>query len=189
MLPDYSFTMLRGDLAAIPQYTLPAEYRFRLYQPGDGAAWRALHLAAEPFITVTEDFFEREFGDHVDALPDRMFFVEAADGTIAGTITAWWEQVRENPGGRGRIHWVAVHPAHQRRGLTKSMMTVAMERLAQSHTSALLGTSSGRPWAVKVYLDFGFRPEPSELADPQVYAAWTAVQSVLHHPALTSFGV
>jgi hypothetical protein len=48
------------------------------------------------------------------------------------------------------------------------MMARAMTRLAQSHSGAVLGTSSGRLGAVKVYLDFGFRPEPAELNKPEM---------------------
>ena len=63
-------------------------------------------------------------------------------------------------------------------------MTIAMDRLAESHPSSMLDTSSGRPWAVKVYLDFGFRPEPTDLADPVRLQAWHNVQRVIAHPAL-----
>jgi hypothetical protein len=66
------------------------------------------------------------------------------------------------------------------------MMTVAMARLAQNHASAMLDTSSGRPWAVKVYLDFGFGPEAEDLVDPIRLSAWHDVQGVIGHPALAS---
>ncbi|MET9019175.1 GNAT family N-acetyltransferase, partial [Actinopolymorpha sp. NPDC004070] len=116
------------------------------------------------------------------------FFVETLGGEPAGSITAWWEHDRHNPDERGRIHWVVVHPDHQRRGLTKPMMTRAMRRLADSHPSAVLGTSTGRTWALKVYLDFGFHPDPDELASkPEVAAGWHGVQARLRHPLLATF--
>jgi hypothetical protein len=66
------------------------------------------------------------------------------------------------------------------------MMTHAMNRLAQSHPNAMLGTSTGRIWAIKVYLDFGFYPDPRELeAKPEVIEGWTQVQAQLNHPLLT----
>ena len=70
------------------------------------------------------------------------------------------------------------------RGLSKAMMARAMTRLAQSHSGAVLGTSSGRLGAVKVYLDFGFRPEPGELDKPEIVQAWRDVRSVIGHAAL-----
>lgn len=177
--------MIRDDVADYPVFDLPAGYRFRTYRDGDEVTWTELQAAAEPFITVAPELFVREFGEHRDALPDRMFFVETEAGEPAGSITAWWERDRYNPSEPGRIHWVVVHPSHQRRGLTKPMMTHAMSRLARNHPRAMLGTSTGRLWAIKVYLDFGFYPDPSERkSKPEVDAAWREVQQRLNHPLL-----
>lgn len=185
--PNTSVNMVCDPMTQIPAYTLPPGYHFRPYRPGDDQTWLLLQQATEPFIKITDDYFAGQFGSALAALPDRMFFVEMDDGIVAGTITAWWEHEQHDPNARGRIHWVAVHPQHQRRGLTKPMMTLAMQRLAQEYPAAVLGTSSGRPWAVKVYLDFGFVPEPSELTDPAIYAAWVDLQRLLQHPALQRF--
>ncbi|MGW0231549.1 GNAT family N-acetyltransferase [Actinopolymorpha singaporensis] len=184
---NVSVRMVRDDFADVPQHELPAGYRFRTYEAGDDRTWTDLHLAAEPYVDVTPDLFVREFGTDHAPLSDRMFFVETLEGEPAGSITAWWERDRHNPRERGRIHWVVVHPDHQRRGLAKPMMTHAMQRLAQSHPGAVLGTSTGRTWALKVYLDFGFHPDPDELASsPEVAAGWRGVQSRLNHPLLAS---
>jgi GNAT superfamily N-acetyltransferase len=177
--------MLRDDMSDIPHFTLPAGYRFRMYREGDDATWTELQKAAEPFFQVTPELFIREYDANQDVLPDRMFFVETETGEPAASISAWWEKDRHNPTERGRIHWVVVHPNHQRRGITKPMMTRAMQRLAESHPNAMLGTSTGRIWAVKVYLDFGFYPDPSELeSKPEVAEAWRQVQQRLNHPLL-----
>ncbi|MCC6453825.1 MAG: GNAT family N-acetyltransferase [Caldilineaceae bacterium] len=182
---DVSVHMIRDDVADFPLYELPAGYRFRMYREGDDVTWTALQMAAEPIIKVTPQLFTREYGNDLDALPDRMFFVETDAGEPAASISAWWEHDRHNLLERGRIHWVVVHPAHQRRGITKPMMTRAMQRLAASHPRAMLGTSSERTWALKVYLDFGFYPDPAEMeAKPEVAAAWRGVQERLNHPLL-----
>src|SRR4051794_853834 len=168
-LNNVGFHMLRDDLNDFPIYQLPSGYRFRTFQEGDDATWTDLHLSAEPYIHVTPELFAREYDANRDVLPDRMFFVETDEGEVAGSISAWWDRDRYNPNERGRIHWVIVHANHQGRGLAKPMMTRAMQRLAASHSSALLGTSSGRIRAVKVYLDFGFYPDPDEMeAKPEV---------------------
>lgn len=177
--------MVRDTMVDFPRYDLPPGYRFRTYREGDDVTWTEIQMAAEPFFKVTPELFVREYAEHLDALPDRMFFVETEAGEAAGSISAWWDRDRYNPNERGRIHWVVVHPKHQRRGLTKPMMTRAMQRLAASHSSALLGTHSGRVWAIKVYLDFGFYPDPEEVAaKPEVRAAWERVQAQLQHPLL-----
>ncbi|HEY6738105.1 MAG TPA: GNAT family N-acetyltransferase, partial [Actinopolymorphaceae bacterium] len=182
---NVSVRMVRDDLVDFPVHDLPEGYRLRRYRDGDEATWTALQAAAEPYLEVTPELFGREYGAHRDALPDRMFFVETVGGEPAGSISAWWEQDRYAPNERGRVHWVVVHPDHQRRGLTKPMMTRAMQRLAESHRGAMLATSTGRVWALKVYLDFGFRPDPVELRDkPEVALAWRAVQERLNHRLL-----
>lgn len=187
MLPNVEVHMVRGHLHAIPEYALPAGYIVRMYREGDAATWTALQMAAEPFITVTPALFDSQYGDALDALPVRMFFIETESGEPAASISAWWETDRFNPQERGRIHWVVVHPDHQRRGLTKPMMTLAMQRLAQFHSAAMLGTHTSRPWAIKVYLDFGFLPDAAELiAKPEVATAWRALQAYLKHPILAA---
>lgn len=182
---NVSVQMVRDNLVDFPFYELPAGYRFRPYRDGDDRTWTELHVAAEPYIDVTPELFVREYDANRDALPDRMFFVETLEGEPVGSISAWWERDRSNPRERGRIHWVVVHPNHQGRGITKPMMTRAMQRLALSHPSAMLGTSSGRTWALKVYLDFGFYPDPAEMeSKPDVATAWRSVQERLNHQLL-----
>lgn len=185
VLDNVSFDMVRDDLRGFPIHDLPAGYTFRIYRPGDDAVWTALNRATEPFFEIKPELWGSQFGGDLDALADRMFFVVTGDDEPVGSIAAWWEKDRANPEERGRIHWVMVHPVHQGRGLAKPMMTRAMQRLAQSHSAAVLGTSSGRIWAVKVYLDFGFLPNAAEAAEkPEVMAAWQQVQQRLGHPAL-----
>ena len=184
LLEDIAFNMNRLTMTDFPIYTLPAGYQFRAYRPGDERIWTEIQVDSEPFIKFDDTMFERQFGTQLDALPDRMYFVETDAGRAIASITAWWDANWRDTGDWGRIHWVVVHPDYQRRGLTKPMMTHAMRRLAQSHARATLGTSSGRPWAVKVYLDFGFMPDPAELSDPKIYQAWQDVQTIIQHPVL-----
>ncbi len=184
--PDVHVNMARDSLAGIPVHTLPAGYRLRTYRPGDEEVWTAIQRAAETFFEIKDDLFERQFGGNRAALPGRMFFVETEAGRTVASASAWWEHDQNHPDDRGRVHWVVVHPEHQRRGLTKPLLTQVMRRLAQEHTRAMLGTSTARLWAVKCYLDFGFYPEPAELADPKILDAWRSVQDVLRHPALES---
>lgn len=181
---DQYFHMERDSLDEFPRVPLPAGYRLRAYRPGDEAHWIAMQQAAEPFFTVADDLFEKEYGGHRSELPGRMVFVETDAGDVVATASAWWEDKYNAPSPRGRVHWVVVRPDHQGRGLTKPMMTAVLERMAARHDSAMLGTSSGRVWAVKVYLDYGFHPVPAELETPEILQAWQDVQSVLQHPAL-----
>ncbi len=192
MADNHPLTMVRDTLDDIVQHPLPTGYRFRQFNAGDEQTWTRIQRAAEPLITVTDELFANQFGSRPEALPSRMVFIETEGGEAIGTTTAWWENEGRNPArqsepGRGRIHWVAVHPDHQRRGLSKPLVAHALKRLAQDHESAMLDTSSSRAWALKVYLDLGFRPDPAELTDPACRRAWQGVQQQLEHPGLASY--
>ncbi|HTL52613.1 MAG TPA: GNAT family N-acetyltransferase [Planctomycetota bacterium] len=176
--------MLRDSAAAVPQYALPAGYRFRIWRPGDDATWTTVQRRAEPFLTIGDDLFEKQFGDRRAALPERMFFVETAAGDAIGTISAWWKPEWRDGREWGQIHWVAVVPEHQGKGLSKPMMTHAMNCLLARHARTMLGTSTGRVYAIKVYLDYGFVPAPDEFSNPEILQGWKELNAILNHPLL-----
>ena len=95
-----------------------------LYRTGidSGASKRVMRLSGpistwrpNPTYRVTADVFGSQFGRDLDALQDRMYFVDTEAGQTVASITAWWE-TENRPSERGRIHWVVVLPEHQRRG-------------------------------------------------------------------------
>ncbi len=55
-------TMVRADLEGFPVVELPAGYRMRTYRDDDRQTWTDLHLAAERFVQVTPELFDRQFG-------------------------------------------------------------------------------------------------------------------------------
>ena len=181
-LPDVGVHMIRPTLDDLPAWPLPAGYCVRPYCTGDIDAWVRLHRDAEPFFEVTEAHFQESFGAHLDALPDRMFFVQSTTGEDVGTVTAWWQDDWQGRGAWGQLHWVVVARAHQRRGLAKPMTLLALRRIAQDHDRAMLGTNAQRLWALKSYLDCGFTPDPAERTQAAVVDGWRAVQQTLHHP-------
>ena len=185
-LPNLSVKMECDDLINFPRVAFPPGYSIRPYQPGDEAAWQHLHRIGDPLSQVdfNDAFFVEQFGRDLEVLRSRMFYVESATGEVAGSISAW--STDDQPA-QGLIHWVIVHPEHRRRGLSKPMMSHAMQRLAQSHQQAVLGTSLARPWAIKVYLDFGFVPADEELRDPTHLQGWGLLQQYINHPRLATW--
>ena len=165
--------LVRESLDNIPQHPLPPGYRMRTYRRGDRRTWVSIERASEPFGRITRKTFDASFGEDLGAMPRRCLFLLAAGGEEVGTITAWYDR---NYRGRrwGRIHWVAIIPAHRGRGLSKCMMTVAMDRLrALGHRRVVLGTHTPRIAAIKTYLDFGFQPE---ITTPEAERAWRLVR-------------
>jgi GNAT superfamily N-acetyltransferase len=177
--------MIRPTLEHLPTWGLPDGYRLRTYRAGDEAAWVALHVDADPYFTAKDAHFPQEFAVSHAALANRMFFVETVTTEeVVGSITAWWVNDWRGSGTWGQVHWVVVARAHQGRGLAKPMMAHTLKRLAGDHTRALLDTYTGRTWAVKVYLDCGFTPDPAGLANGDIRDAWIDLQKTLRHPDL-----
>jgi len=78
------------------------------------------------------------------------------------------------------VHWVATHPAHQRRGLARATVLAALRWMKKfGYENSILVTQVYRLPAIRLYLDLGFRPHLAgfpEMADrwPKVAAALRA---------------
>ncbi len=128
----------------------------------ESAAWTAVQRAAEPYFAIADDLFARQFGTDDIAIAQRCYLaIDAATGVPIGTCSAWTDT--DGPyAGWGRIHWVAVHPDYQRRGIAKALVATAMNRMIElGHTQAYLMTSTGRTGAIRLYESFGFASEPT----------------------------
>jgi len=172
--------MYRPHMRGIPRHDLPAGFVFRPYGDGDAETWVRIQAAANvPLLDVTMKTYVDDFAGHEHELPGRSWFVVSPSGREVGSITAWW---RETPAGRqGLIHWVAVVPECQAKGIGKAMMTKAMDRLREEYGEAYLNTSSARIPAIKLYLDFGFLPD---MRPGSADEGWAEVRRMLKHPGL-----
>lgn len=177
---SHGIRMIRPHLLDIPQVDFPDGFSARPMRAAEGALWTDIVLDAEEWLDLSRDLFEREFGQDLAAVPERCFLIEDAGGGAVGTISAWYR--RDFRGlDYGLIHWVAVRPHWQGRGLGKAGLSFALGQLARWHERALLHTSTLRLPAVSLYLDFGFRPDLEEDGARQ---AWREMRRVLPHPAL-----
>ncbi|WP_411843814.1 GNAT family N-acetyltransferase [Salinicoccus sp. HZC-1] len=170
--------MIRHDLNDIPQYELPEGYSFRLFQKGDEAIWANIETRVDEFKTEATaiERFEREFGPYIDEMGHRYLFIENAEGEAIGTATAWYGDLEGDGNIRGRIHWVGIVPEHQGRGLSKPLLSEAMNILAKFHDAVYL-TSQTTSWqAVNMYLNFGFKPAR---LDENYDAAWALLEEKL----------
>lgn len=151
--------MIRADLEDIPQYSLPADYSTSWFQDGDERLWRHIQSESEPHFEITPELFNDEFGSFSSALGERQFFIYDSQGRPIGTATAWFDHDYEGLP-YGRIHWVAIIPAMQGKGLSKPLMTITCNRLRElGHLQAYLTTSTKRVPAIRVYSTFGFVPK------------------------------
>lgn len=139
--------------------SLPEGYSLRWYRDGDRDAWQRIQSSTGLYDPVAPDLFEREFGEAPQLLPRRQCFVEDTRGAAVGTATAWIAAAGRAPG-EERLHWVAVSPAHQRRGLGRYLTETACARMRElGADTAYLTTGSQNAAAVQLYLGLGFLPE------------------------------
>ena len=176
---NVSLTMTRASLAGVPGYLVPAGHAIRPYRPGDEQTWFRIQSAADRHNRITPGSFEREFGDDPDVLGRRLFFLLEPGGTAIGTAAAWFGD--EHYGQHmGRVHWVAIDPGHQGRGLSKPLLSKVCNVLAEmGHDEAYLVTSSGRVAAIRLYLHFGFAPA---IDVPEAAATWAELELILRSP-------
>ena len=144
--------MARPNFDGWPVHSLPTGFSIRAYQSGDATHWRAIHERADPFNSFDDITFATWFGNDEDQLRARQRFVLAPDGVPIGTATAWFDSPEI-----GRVHWVAIVPQFQGRGLARPLLSHIGQTLQElGHNRAVLTTSLERPVAVALYRKFGF---------------------------------
>ncbi len=177
--PNQAVTMIRHHLDGIPQHALPPGYSFRWYQDGDREAWVRVQERSERYVSISPQLYDTEFGHNERELSRRQAFLLDAQRREIGTATAWFN---DNYHGRpfGRVHWVAIVPEHQGRGLAKPLLTTVCNRLIElGHDCAYLCTHTVRRAAISLYLSYGFEPE---IGNDEERKAWDHVLEILRQP-------
>src|ERR1051325_3616272 len=182
--------MARASLDDLPTFALPTGFSLRWYQPGDEAHWRRIHLAAERFLEISPEFFCQQFGgaeterglqsaspperkDPLNSalLHQRQCYLLDPRGEFIGTATAWLGEGERAEW--GRVHWMAIVPEFQGRGLGKILLAVICHRLRElGHERAFLHTSAARLQAIRLYWRFGFAPV---VRNSEEQAAWREI--------------
>jgi GNAT superfamily N-acetyltransferase len=174
--------MIRDHLGDIPQVPFPEGFDIRPMRLDEGGLWTDIWRDAEPYADIDPQLFHRQFGQDLQATQWRSFIVTNPRGIAVATISAWYHRSFKERD-YGQIHWVAVRQAYWGRGLGKAMLTHALNRMAQWHNRAFLGTQTRRIPAIKIYLDFGFVPD---LDTQRAKDAWREVKAQLDHPVLAA---
>jgi GNAT superfamily N-acetyltransferase len=117
----------RADPPPPGDVLLPDGYRIRsLCGPEEFDARVALHRAAFPASRLNVAKYERLLTVPHYRLEDDLV-VETSDGSLAAFALCWYD-----PDGRvGELEPVGTHPDHQRRGLSRAVVTAAVRRLFQ----------------------------------------------------------
>jgi len=172
--------MVRDTLDDVPDAALPTGCSVRAFATGDEPVWTAIQAAADAYNAIGPTRFADSFGTDAAAHRARILFVTDAGGRAIGTATAWWGVGAW--AGWGRLHWVAVLPDEQGRGIGRALVVAACRRLRElGHPRACLTTSAARLAAIHLYDALGFRPFIAG-DDGRVWRAIAAAQAARGTP-------
>lgn len=211
-VPYTAVVMVRENGADYPVYALPEGYHYALFTPADEEQW--IRLQAE--VTHVESYaqgkqiFRQEFLRAGEDTPcedcpgyaetvKRTVLVKDQEGVLVGAATLWtgntFGQIWQ------RVHWVAVHPDHQGKGLAKCMLSrmLALYGKLGCDTPIYLTTQTKTYRAVRIYKQMGFQPYLGEKPTNWSYrselpkatfreeneAAWELIRQKLAEAGLT----
>ncbi|MCK5804585.1 MAG: GNAT family N-acetyltransferase [Lentisphaeria bacterium] len=151
--------MRHEHLADMPDFDLPDPFSLRWHEGDDERNWIDIHLRADSYNPADSALYEGQFGQRRNELARRQCFLLDGNGVAVGTATAWFGDDKGANEHLGRLHWVAIVPMHQGKGLAKPLAAAVCQRMCQlGHTTAWLSTNSERLPAVNLYFGLGFVP-------------------------------
>lgn len=144
-------------------HLLPEGFSCRLYQEGDQGYWEQINKIAGGHKSINKGLFEKEFQERRD-LHRRQFYVLHGKDPVA-TATAWFTN------GWGRVHWLAVLPDYQKRGLGEYLLQTVISQIGSEHLlpKIYLKTHHDRIAALNFYWKHGFRPKIVKKVDLRVW--------------------
>jgi ribosomal protein S18 acetylase RimI-like enzyme len=166
--------MEKTDTFQYPKNPLPDGFSFSSYKAGFESQWAKLQYEVEhtDSLEEAEMVFQREFvgntgaesiekperSPNFQALLDKMVFVLDQDGNMAGTGALWDGDVFGEV--HQRLHWIAVAPQYQGKGIAKAIVSKLLDIYNQLGFSGYIYLTS-QTWsyrALNIYFKFGFKP-------------------------------
>lgn len=183
----YPIRLVRDDLENIPHYELPNGYSFRFYRDErDIDIWIDIEKSAKEFISYSEGVrnFEAYFGKYKELLGNRMLFIISPNGEAVATASAYFEPWDDES--VGWLHWVAVRREYQGKGLSRPLISKTLETLKMlGYKTAKVPTQTTSWVAARLYLDFGYYPEPQNAIDSEY--GYRILNTLTSHPKLAHF--
>lgn len=211
-VPYTAVVMTRENGTLTKEYPLPAGYRFAPFTPEDEENWIRLQLEvthvesyAQGSSIFREEFLQAPVGIPCEECPgypavvDRTVQIKDEAGSLVGVATLWtgdtfgevWQ----------RVHWVAVHPDHQGKGLAKCLIARMLQLYGElgCETPIYLTTQTKTYRAVRIYKQMGFVPYmgeepvnwpfqseiPQDSFEAENEAAWKLIREKLAEAGLT----
>ena len=170
---------LKRGLEPLVKYDFPEGFTIRSYHHGDEENWLNIYMSTDQLNKAYSTMFREYFGADQSLLVDRQFYLSDPDGKPVGTASAWYNRTYHGKEW-GRLHWVAIVPEMQGRGLAKPLISHALERLQDlGHKQTYLRTYTVRIVAIKIYWDLGFVPDLRSQHDKDVWLEFAKENNML----------
>ncbi|QQO09921.1 GNAT family N-acetyltransferase [Breznakiella homolactica] len=157
-VPYYDIVMKRKRDLPIVINQLPNNYEFIYYKTGMEETWAGIETSVGEFNSETNalDYFQETFIQYPEHLEQRMVFIKSPENTYAGTITAWRAIVNSREA--ALLHWMAVVPEYQNKGLGKALITKCLAIFSEIDEPGpiYLSTQTWSYKAIGLYLNAGF---------------------------------
>lgn len=156
----YEVLMLRKNSEFYRKYKLPVGYTIKPYESGMENHWAEVETSVGEFDKVIDakNYFEKEFISKDKDLSKYCFFVENPNGKIVATASIWYGKHFDDRI-KYRLHWVAVNPHYQGKGIAKALISyILKDDKLKGEKYIYLTTQSWSYKAINLYLKFGFKP-------------------------------
>ena len=137
---------------------LPPGYNFRSFLIGDEIYWAEIETSVGEFANEKEsaEYFVKNYQSHTQEVYKRVYFLQDGEKKI-GTISAWWNftGTRKDPS----IHWVAIKPEYQGRGLGRPLINYGIKKCIEidGNKDIFIHTQTWSYKAIYLYMTEGFR--------------------------------
>jgi GNAT superfamily N-acetyltransferase len=164
---EYKNVIMRFDrnkFETIAEPELPEGFSFRFFTPSDVKHWGRIEASVLEFDSehLAESYFEIAYLPHIHELQKRCIFVLNPDEMPIATANAWYSD--SELGHQTSLHWVAVCPEYQGKGIGKAIVKKALNVLhfLEPEEPVWLHTQTWSHAAIRLYHDLGFNMVRSE---------------------------
>lgn len=182
-IPYAEVWMVRPRELPVTEFTMPEGFSIVSFKEGDQVQWAEIETEVGEFDRVEEalTYFNRTFAPYPDELEKRMLFIQTDSGEKIGTATAWWKET-DNRTRFPLVHWVAIKPNYQGKGLSKALTSRVLSLLQEfeNHPTIVLHTQTWSHKAIRLYEKFGFKISDKNL-DGKPNPDYEKVMDILHH--------
>jgi ribosomal protein S18 acetylase RimI-like enzyme len=138
---------------------LPEGYSFKMYEPGFENYWAETETEVLEYKTKEEaiEYFKKELIPYQEQLKKRMVFIMNQEGVAVANACAWYINYKGRH--QAHVHFVAVRPDYQGRGLGKAIFAkiLTIFSIYEAGEDIYLHTQTWSHVAIRMYLKMGFK--------------------------------